>query len=270
MASAVGILIFSKRLTPALHTVPNIRYLYAWFLFVSLTAIVYGNWLGLGAGILFFCFVLFALYFWVVMTPALFSKLKRMLVGFSYLAFAVALLQKLLGIQRPFALFYNPNYYGYICVLVTIICINRYLVSEKTLRLFPKQILPIAINITGIALSQCRTAWVALFVGTFVLLLIRKKWKALVVCAIGMAIFAVGVLNFPDLLPRMDKLSESLQNRLLIWQTAWQAFLAHPLSGQGFFTYLFYSKDMPNAFTVNGNSIIHAHNIFWMLWLISD
>jgi hypothetical protein len=83
VASAVGILFFSKRLTPALHTVPNIRYLYAWFLFVSLTAIVYGNWLGLGAGILFFCFVLFALYFWVVMTPALFSKLKRMLVGFS-------------------------------------------------------------------------------------------------------------------------------------------------------------------------------------------
>ncbi len=134
--------------------------------------------------------------------------------------------------------------------------------SEKTLRLFPKQILPIAINITGIALSQCRTAWVALFVGTFVLLLIRKKWKALVVCAIGMAIFAVGVLNFPDLLPRMDKLSESLQNRLLIWQTAWQAFLAHPLSGQGFFTYLFYSKDLTNAYTSNGHAIIHAHNIF--------
>ncbi|HCB99630.1 MAG TPA: hypothetical protein DEP42_00165 [Ruminococcaceae bacterium] len=114
------------------------------------------------------------------------------------------------------------------------------------------------VNLVGIFLSGCRSAWPAVGAGLLLLFILKggKRNKRVVFIGIGIAVVAViCLLLFPVLVPRESNFPRSVHLREMIWTEAWHIFAARPLFGGGFLGYQLYSVHAGEAFRV------HAHNI---------
>jgi len=210
----------------------------------------------IGIGIIFV--FIYMMYAQIIMTTEIYNKAIDIACYMSVLCFAVGATQKLImGFKvRTYAGLLNPNYYGAIIEFVIIMCIYR-IITNKAKR--NRYLLIIAVNIMGLFLCDCQSAWIATTTGAVVILLLNeRRRRAITFLGIAGAIVAIGVFA-PGLLPRLNKIPETIQTRQSIWDTAIKGINNRPLFGQGAFTYLFSYKDNggPDAYAT-----YHAHSIY--------
>lgn len=218
-----------------------------------------GDGYALGTFVCFLLIVVFAALLRAYRTDELARASLALLVWCSIPACAVAALEILFHSEalapdgRASSTVLNSNFYGYMCELIVVACVWALLSGLKPRRLF---LLGAAVNVAGVALSGCRSAWPAMAAGVLLLLLLRggKKTAVIFLCICG----AVGaaVLVFPALIPHASGFDHSRYLREIIWAEAWRIFQSRPLFGGGFLTYQQFSVHAGEAYRV------HAHNLY--------
>lgn len=147
----------------------------------------------------------------------------------------------------------NANYYGAMLEFSILLCIWR-LTFEKQRR--GRYIALAAMNLTGLFLCDCESAWLALIGGVFTLLiLLGKKKAALRFCGVAFFFLLLGAV-LPGILPRLDRLPQTAATRFTIWQTALRGIGEYPFFGQGTLSYL---VTYPHY---GGYPTYHAHSIY--------
>lgn len=247
-----------SRLRGVFGSVSGANYVWALCALGFFIAYIYQNMSGmliaLGMGLIFYM----AVYVRSVMTRSLFEKMLNLGCFASIFAFIVALVQCLVsgGVQfRPASVFENANYYATVVEFVVLFCVYK-LCAGQDRKHKVYYGLVIAVNLTGLYLSNCRTAIFVLAVAVPLMLLLNKKYKAFF-ALVGAGIVAVlTVFLFPELFPRGEAMGEDFQIRLSIWKTALEGIRQHPLMGQGGATYT-----QIYAFS-NGYKTTHAHSLY--------
>lgn len=209
----------------------------------------YKNYYGFACGILFDIFLIVQFYINKIMNQKLFDSICTVCCSMSLFCAAVAFIEKIFNIQtRVTALTYNSNFYAYLIELTVLICFYEFVKTKK-----PLYLLMIAANIAALILSDCRSAWTAIFAGLLVFSIILKK-KGTIISLFSIAAgIAVAILLDHSLFPRYGIMGASTANRVYIWKNAFNDFLNHPIFGRGLLAF----------YQVSGNVITpHAHSIF--------
>lgn len=226
-----------------------------WAVFAIAAGLRSGNFLGNMAYVVFLAFIAVSFYMFRSMTPELGRRILQLTAVLSMAAFLVAALQVLLfPTVRATSVFYNANYYGFVCEILILADLYGFFFDSS--RLFrPLYLLAAALNMGGILLSGCRSAWPALLAGGVVLFLCLKRYRLLGILLAAGAVCTGVLVRFPHLIPRIDSFNTTEPLRFKIWSIAWHSFLSHPVFGQGFVTYKLISAGMGRA------DLYHAHNI---------
>lgn len=217
-------------------------------------AVTHGNWLGLLIGVVIWIFFMYAIYLRCFMTARLFEHIIPFILLLSFFSAFVAFVQSIFGTtEREVSTFYNPNYYGYMIEIFVVLAFYR-IVAKEGNPIF--NIAAIAVNIYGLNLCNCRTAWIGIFVGMFAVLLLLKKYKLVWIILAVAVMFVVGIILVPELLPRSDSISTAAEQRSLIWGSSFKTAINAPLFGHGAYAYTMIWNSYSTGFKT-----VHCHNV---------
>lgn len=157
--------------------------------------------------------------------------------------------------ERLNSVFYNANYYAMMIEFFSLMIIYCLLHTPKK-RFIPYYLLTLGLNLLMLYLTGCRTAWPALVLGAFVLVLYHhdRRWL-FVVIAVAMIVSVIFMIA-PGIFPRTDNIFVYFKGRLKIWQVSWDHIQTHCLFGAGPLTYMHIYTQYPKAIVTQ-----HAHNI---------
>ena len=145
------------------------------------------------------------MYVRMAMTRTLFEKMIDLVIHVSVLCFVIALFQQLFtgwdSSYRADSTFLNANYYATFIEFAILFCVYK-LMDNPNRRKKLYLVGVIFINICGLYLCDCRTAFIVLGFTIPVMLILYKKYKAFFIM-VGISIAAIAsLLLFPDLFPR--------------------------------------------------------------------
>lgn len=215
-----------------------------WVLSMVVTIVQGGTLLDIGIGLL----MVFAFIAMIFITYTMTQRIFRVILSFTCLmsvyCFAVALIQKCLGMTwvwgaRYSSVFSNPNYYAFYISLVVLFCLyNISKCRHWQSKLFYLLLIPL--NLVALYLTECRTTFVVLLLSVPVLLAFfhRKRWLVLylVLLAAGCGVL-IAFRDKVPLLPRVDEIGMDFVKRMDIWRGAIQSIGDAPLFGRGYNSY---------------------------------
>jgi len=221
------------------------------FALINIAApIVFKNYLGVACFFGVVLILVYALYLRSVMNKSLFEKAADVMAFMSITSAVVALLQRLSGVGRTPSVFFNPNYYGAIITMVSLICLYRLIIKRGN----PVFLLfSLALNALGLLLCNCQSAFFSIALGVFVLLLITKKYK-IVIAFVALGLVCLPLL--PYILPRLSGAFENISIRATIWNAGLKGFLETPFFGRGMMGYMQIFEKF------GGQKNFHCHNMF--------
>lgn len=251
-------LIMQKKIKTLLKTIKGAYLAIAFCLLSLIVSFYYGNFTGMILAVAMFLISIIGMYVRLAMTRALFEKMVDLTIHISILCFLVALFQQFFaGLDSSYradSTFLNANYYATYIEFVILFCVYK-LMENPSRRKKLYFLTVIFINICGLYLCDCRTAFIVLGFTIPVMLILYGKYKAFGIM-VGISAAAIAsLLLFPNLFPRGNYLNSDLSIRLSIWKTAIKGILQNPLFGQGSGTY-------GRIYAIfNGHPAPHAHNI---------
>ncbi|MBQ8732273.1 MAG: O-antigen ligase family protein [Oscillospiraceae bacterium] len=255
-----GYALFLPHQRKKLLAVSGGRYLFLFFIPLLLLPILYGNLLGLLAGLGMAVILIFALFARANMTPRLFEQILDLILFCSILAAVYAVIQTQIIIlplhgNRAFSFFFNPNYYGFMLEFFTLLSFYR-LIKAKTAARKWWYLFCLGANVLGLALCNSLGAILATFGGALVLLFLSKHYRLFLLVLACLLFFLFMTYVFPTFFPRVQGVGGTTNTRLTIWDTALMAFLQTPFFGRGLITYL----DIHTQF--GGYATFHAHSLY--------
>lgn len=216
---------------------------------------LYQHWFGVAAGVMCICGLVFMLFSETVMTKKLYHMAFNLCCIMSLWCFGYAIVQKfVIGWEfRATAGLLNANYYATVIEFVVLICVYMMITVPKS----GKRYLPvIAVNIAGLFLCDCQSAWLPIIAGVLVLLYFNGyKRHTLIFLCVSMA-FVITLIIIPGVLPRLDRLPQTFETRLNIWETAMQGIALEPIFGRGPMGYM----DIFAMF--DGYKTYHSHSLY--------
>lgn len=205
-------------------------------------------------GLFFWLVMVAALYLMCCMTKRIYALMLDAVLVVSVISFAVAVFERvILSTARAELLYVNPNFYGYCIELFALVAVYRYI---ETRRLGYLGVL--GLNIAGIVLCDCRTAWLALAASLMVFLLLRRSSRKYIFAFIGAcALFVLLVQVVPDISPRLypSELERAFGSRIRMWETAAAWIGGNPIIGYGTHSYQVLSLQY------GVRHLVHAHNL---------
>lgn len=266
-------LLYTKKAINAFKSISMAKYL---LLFCALSlgiSLIYLNWYGVGATALIFIMIVLTLYYRQMITKDIFEFILDMLIAMSILWAIYGFIEYLLILQRNGvdhfiikiysrrenrlnSVMFNANYYASSIEIIIMMIGYKLFSNDRNYKKKAYYLIVAIINLAILYLSGCRTSWPAIAIGAIAFLIINKNYKWCALIGVGM----IGVIGYfvlhPQKIPRIDKLFKNLGVRGTIWSAAWQGIQAHPLFGQGPFTYmLIYEK-------YGGHITQHAHSLY--------
>ncbi|QHQ59725.1 hypothetical protein Ana3638_02035 [Anaerocolumna sedimenticola] len=237
------------------------KYIFLFLAFYLIVALLYGNWFGVGAGFGLILAMFIGLFQRSFMTRELYERVLTLVCLLSITSsscaisqkFVISLLDDFYNYDRISAMFLHPNYFGTITATVIIICAYKIFTNQGLKWLY--YVIGI-LNVVSIYLCESMFAWVEVFVGISVLLIILKKWRlfsAWVFVAFT-GVFIIFALNI-DLIPRLSDAEETLRLRFKIWNFVVHEIKKSPLIGHGSMSCAFLSSK-------NHKLIPHSHSIY--------
>lgn len=197
-----------------------------------IAGLVHRNFLGDACFLIYLTYIIFSCYAFSVMTRQLCRHILQLMLSLSFPSFIVAVIQCLIAPRvRPISVFYNANFYGFICELLILAGLYA-LLQYRRYRVF--YAVSIVVNVVGLILSGCRSALPAVLVGALIILAAQKKVRILLGVLITGIVGTVVVLIDPKIIPRFSSFDSTQWLRFKIWGTAFDSFLQHPVIGGGF------------------------------------
>ena len=242
-----------------------------------ISAVCFKNWLGALCSIVFFIIMVIGFYVRTVMTKEIYEKALDICCIGGVFASIVILIERLLyfchrnwftiypGMKSfrcfgnlfgnmYFSFYFHPNYIGSILAAVIIICAYKVLfLKQNKLHYY----IIAVFSAIAMFLTESMFAWVVVFLGLSVLLILARKHILLSVLFIASACAFFILLNFPEIFPRILRIGGTTDNRVEIWDLAVKSLSDSPWFGQGFFTYYKVSLATKGSYVTT-----HAHNIF--------
>jgi len=260
--------------------------LYIFTLLSFITAIIYGNIIGIAAALFFICAFQAGFYFHQNVTQKSADTFIDLFIIYSVIAAVYAIFTKIVEFTggqydyRVVSTFFNPLYYAFFILFATMFCLLRLTTRKNSAKIYVPLIL---LNLAAMVMTGGRISLAGIFIGMIIYLFMIKKYKWLISLLIfaavcGTAIFILSQTRWLSVL-RLDneELWKSFYWRTPYWHHAVDSFLSRPLFGQGFLSLLFHSiqKDvaagqtflsaingiMTNNDLTNLNWQLHAHNI---------
>lgn len=238
------------------------KILFLFFAYAILISCIYKNWLGLLAGVAITLGFVIGLYMRSVMTSALFEKVLSWICMLSISGTIWAVFETIIipvffdgdKVNRASAQFFYPNYFGNIVSIVIIICAYKVVTRQGKMWIY---YVIAFMNVISLYLCKSMFAWVEIFLGVAVLLIVLKKHKFftlwLLMATVGS--FIIIVLNI-DLIPRLSEAELTTELRFKIWDYAIMQIKNSPWFGHGFMSYLYLDKDYHLGYMT-----IHSHSI---------
>lgn len=137
---------------------------------------------------------------------------------------------------RSSALFVNPNFFGAAIMLTILICAYKAVVRNKNAKLF---YFVAIVNAAGLYACGSMALWGVLFIGILILLLLNHEYRLLAIFFGVAATVLVTIVLVPQLIPRLNEISATTENRVIIWEFAIEQIKKAPVFGRGFFSYRF-------------------------------
>lgn len=215
--------------------------------------------IGIGGGMLMALILLFSVYLSCFMTRRLFELLLDWAVMLSFPCAVYSYIEQMIHWgeetrHRSVSVFLNANYLGCMVEFLILVCVYKLLQGRKNPR-FWLYFTAVPVNLTALYFADSFSAWAAIFVSVFVLLLLNKKYHITVPWMAAVAAGLVAVFTVPGLLPRLAAFPQTLSRRMEIWVTGLEGFLQYPVFGQGIFTYYRVSEELGRY------QQLHSHNI---------
>ncbi len=232
---------------------------FAYGIFISC---IYQNWIGVIVGFAIALGFVLGLYLRSVMTSILFEKILTMICYYSIVGTIWALVETFIipifikgyKVDRASAMFFYPNYFGNIVSIVIIICAYKVVTRQGKIGTY---YIIAFMNVISLYLCKSMFAWVEIFLGVAVLLIVLKKHKFLAIWLIMATIgsFAILVLNI-GLIPRLYQAELTTEIRFKIWDFAILQIKNAPFLGHGFMSYMYLDKEHHL-----GTLTTHSHSI---------
>lgn len=243
------------------------------FTLITLTSIVYQNWLGLFVAIILFCIFYIALFIKKYCTNDLFELCLEILLVISLIWACVAMVQYMNILDknnidhfvikffskrdnRITAVMMNANYYAQVLEMIILVGVYKLFKNKDNIKLSIYYVFVNLINIFMLLLTSSRTGWLGLIAGLFVLFILNKNYNIVSIYIIGGIIVVIYFLLNIDKIPRIDYLLSNLGVRGLIWSTAVEGIKNNPLFGQGPMTYMLIFESLAGHNTHHSHSII--------------
>jgi O-antigen ligase len=232
------------------------------YIFINVVSILSKNWFGPIVGLAIMLALILGLFFRTVMTKELYERVLTLICVFSLTSTSCAIAEKVVipmfdnsyNTARISAMFFHPNYFGTIISIVIIICAYKVLTHQgKTWIYYSIG----AFNIISIYLCESMFAWIEIFVGIAVLLIILKKHQLLAIWLIAAVVggFTIFILNI-DIIPRLSEAELTLKLRLKIWDYTLKQIKNSIIFGYGPMSFAFKTYKM-------GNLVPHSHSIYF-------
>ena len=211
--------------------------------------ICFKNYYGIACFVGVCAILLYALYARAVIDTVCLEKISNTICFMSITSAVCAVFQRFMGTARVSSVFFNPNYYGAIITFVILLCVYNILEKKGNLAL---NIFAILANLLGLLLCNCQSAFFSIILGVFVLLLLTKKYKIIIVCAV---LGVVCLPLIPYILPRLSGAYENISIRATIWNAGIKGFLENPAFGRGMMGYMQIFEKF------GGQKNFHCHNM---------
>lgn len=232
------------------------------FIYVLAIPFMYGNWTGFAIGIGVIFALILGLYLRSIMTRDLYERILTMICTLSLTSAGYAMTETFVNYffdgshsHRISAVFSHPNYFGSIVATVIIICAYKVLTSQESKWFF---IMVAGFNVVSMYLCKSMFAFVEVFIGVAIMLVMLKKHKLLAawLTAAALGAILIFILRF-NLIPRLNDVEVTIMLRQKIWKQAWEQIRQYPLFGHGFmsFRYLFDTA-------YHNRQIPHSHSIY--------
>ena len=242
------------------RTLKDLKYRFVGYAFCILTALVAAinnNWIGMLCS--FGAFVIFITGHFAhsVMTTKTYETCLNLCCVCSYFVSIYVIIERICFWKIPnyrcTGLFFNPNYLATVMAAVIIICAYKVIARQGNMLFY---YITAAVCVFPLYLSGSMFVWVEMFIAVAVLLSLTNKHNVLSIFLIVVA-FSCAIIYFaPDIIPRFSESSETLQNRLRIWELSIETIKLNPIFGKGFLTYYYMFSDFSPAYPTT-----HAHNI---------
>ena len=222
-------------------SVSSSGYIYAAFPIFVFPAIVFRNWFGLLGGVIIWLTLVFMLYLFTVMRVRFYNNVLDLMLILSVFAMIIGVVDRLLyafyGIKifivlgRTASVFWNPNFYGYMIELFVLMALYRF---EK--RHSPWYLVILFVNLGGILLCDCRTAWAALGAALLIYAVHYKhnvKWVVItMLITVALVILILLVPMFSGRLAT-NIINYDVDKRSKIWGDAIHWIKHQPVYGYG-------------------------------------
>ncbi len=171
------------------------------FLALSVTlSAINCNIVGILACVFVFFIFIIALYIMQNITPRFFEDMISTFLGYSVFATAYAAVEYIIGRlgdeYRASSTLANPLYFSYFLTFAVLFCTYRIVTVKRYRRLYVPLLV---INAFGMILSGGRMPWIGMFIGLFVILLLRRKYKLLFVFGAFISLLLLCFVCFPDI-----------------------------------------------------------------------
>ncbi len=234
----------------------------ALFALLLIVPAIYGNWLGLACGAIICMLLLCSVFMRMYMTKSLFELITDIACGMSLIGVFVAFIEQVTAFllygnmqHRSFSIYINANYFATICVFVMFICVYK-LVKPGNKRPFYWTVM--ILNGTALYFTNCRSAFIPLFVGILILLAMNRRFKLLFILLGVFSVLIILAFSVSWLFPRLEDLGgRTYSVRKTIWDTALSAISDKPLFGRGALSFPFVHEEYSSAVQ------LHAHSIYF-------
>ena len=233
----------------------------AFFAITACISLYYGNYVGFKRTGIFAAILAVGYIARSIMTRQLFRMISDIIVVGGCFATVYSIIEAIIHRNEPnyrcVAMYFNANYLGMILALVIFVCFYRIMTTNRKLVKFAFYSAGIFCAL-GIYVCKSLSLWVIITIGAILLLLFQRRFKLLAIFIGLVAIAAVTVILYPQLIHRLDELVDTAKSRGHVWQFVFQEIKKAPVFGHGFFSYKFLYNQLigPNPYYPTN----HAHN----------
>ena len=224
--------------------------------YTAIVALVYKNYIGIICSLVVYLIML--IFYWVrsIITKEILENSLTLCCATAIPLSVAVVIEKIINISnakyRCRVWFFNANYMTAIFAAVAIFCFYKIIDRSNKKALY---YISAFACVLAMYLSGSMFAFVELFVGMCVLLILRKRYLSLAL-ACFLAFLGLVVLYFnPEIFPRILIASGQTDKRIEVWEWSISFIKQHPIFGQGFLTFYHNFLQNPQIYETT-----HAHN----------
>ena len=255
--AALGLFVLIKRETRKYVFAKKSHVLLSAFCLISAgTALFYKNYLGVICSVAFYLLILILYFVKSIITTHMLERSLSLCCKVAIpLSLAVAVEKYLHMGEKSYRCqlwFFNANYMTALFAAVALFCVYKIIGNSEQIWLY---FVSLAAGVVAMYLSGSMFAFIELFVGVCMLLILRKK-HIFLAGFFFLAFLGLVVLYFyPEIFPRILTASRQTDKRIEIWNASMEFIKQRPLFGQGFLTYFHNANQNPDIYQTT-----HSHN----------